>query len=850
MASVINTNMASLYAQKNLSGAQNALSTSVERLSSGLRINRAKDDAAGLGISEKIKSQVTSLNQGLRNANDAISMVQTAEGSLSEVSSILQRMKELSVQARNDSLSTTQRSFISDELVALKNEINSIAERTTFNDLSLLKNSLRTDVVASTAANKLVNGASVLDNVTVSGLKVSNTNVGTYTFSSGTQAAIENQLSRASTALLGTAGSDNTQAVASTSATVKTLGGVFEAGDTVSITESNTTVTYTVLAEDLTVNGDGSGGVVTGGSSTALGNIATKLAAAIDAAGGSVTATASVTGGVITLGASATSAVANRAAGTRVVTINSYDVAEGNRFTLAVNGKDYSVVAGTGDTNATIAAALQTKVLSDYPDDSASTVASNVLTFTTGSGLTVADLSLSVSRSVDGATISSQASTVSDQSVSTAATARLITLQDQDIVEGRRVTVRIGNPEVSTEYSVVIDHDDTKATVAAKLEALIDDNFGEATGAGAGTTVSSNVITFTAASNVGMSNIELFFQDTSAGPSIAAESTVDVKTRADSARTITINQLDLTAGNVVSVSIAGREFATKVGSSDTASDIAYRLGSLLDDTYPITDGTQLVTVSSNVITLASAANLGLEQIDVNVKTITNPGVLTLTANGDTGIGGTTQSINVGEIANGSSKTFDFDKLGVSFSLNNTTGSAVNAASFEAFSSKVTELSVASTMNNGALFQVGAGTRDNVVIEGFKDIRITGYNLNSGAEKTVFDNLNTTLNTIAQNTTASLTEANFATLENQIEDAITTVSDFRSYLGAQQNRIEFAISNIQAQSENLTAANSRIVDTDYAAETANLTKTQIMQQAATAMLAQANQMPNVILALLK
>ena len=121
MASVINTNMASLYAQKNLSGAQNALSTSVERLSSGLRINRAKDDAAGLGISEKIKSQVTSLNQGLRNANDAISMVQTAEGSLSEVSSILQRMKELSVQARNDSLSTTQRSFISDELVALKN---------------------------------------------------------------------------------------------------------------------------------------------------------------------------------------------------------------------------------------------------------------------------------------------------------------------------------------------------------------------------------------------------------------------------------------------------------------------------------------------------------------------------------------------------------------------------------------------------------------------------------------------------------------------------------------------------------------------------------------------------------
>ena len=144
----------------------------------------------------------------------------------------------------------------------------------------------------------------------------------------------------------------------------------------------------------------------------------------------------------------------------------------------------------------------------------------------------------------------------------------------------------------------------------------------------------------------------------------------------------------------------------------------------------------------------------------------------------------------------------------------------------------------------------AGTRDNVVLDGFKDIRITGQNKNAGSEKEVFDKINETLTTIAANTTESLSTANFATLENRIEDAITMVSDFRSYFGGQQNRIEFAISNIQAQSENLTAANSRIVDTDYAAETANLTKTQIMQQAATAMLAQANQMPNVILALLK
>ncbi|MFM8631751.1 MAG: flagellin, partial [Betaproteobacteria bacterium] len=254
--------------------------------------------------------------------------------------------------------------------------------------------------------------------------------------------------------------------------------------------------------------------------------------------------------------------------------------------------------------------------------------------------------------------------------------------------------------------------------------------------------------------------------------------------------------------------------------------------------------------SSHVITLGAGLELGLEDISVSVKKITDPGKITITANADTGIGGTKQSIDVGTIAANSAKSFDFDNLGVSFTLNNARGSAVNAASFEAFTPKANTLAVAATGNGEALFQVGAGTRDNVVLDGFKDIRITGQNKNVGSEKEVFDKINETLTTISANTTESLSTANFATLENRIEDAITMVSDFRSYFGGQQNRIEFAISNIQAQSENLTAANSRIVDTDYAAETANLTKTQIMQQAATAMLAQANQMPNVILALLK
>jgi flagellin len=142
MASVIATNNASVIAQSNLSGAQNALATSVQRLSSGLRINSAKDDAAGLGIAQRLQAQITGGTVAARNANDAISMVQTAEGGMQEVSSMLQRMRELATQGNNDSLSDTQRGYIGAEVKALGEEINKVSSRTTFNGKTLLDGSM------------------------------------------------------------------------------------------------------------------------------------------------------------------------------------------------------------------------------------------------------------------------------------------------------------------------------------------------------------------------------------------------------------------------------------------------------------------------------------------------------------------------------------------------------------------------------------------------------------------------------------------------------------------------------------------------------------------------------------
>lgn len=138
MSIVLNTNVASLNAQRNLNASQGLLSQSMQRLSSGLRINSAKDDAAGLGISDRMTSQIRGLNQATRNANDAISLAQTAEGALAESTNLLQRMRELAVQAGNDTNSTEDRTSLQEEFDQLVTEISRIADNTAFNGTNVL----------------------------------------------------------------------------------------------------------------------------------------------------------------------------------------------------------------------------------------------------------------------------------------------------------------------------------------------------------------------------------------------------------------------------------------------------------------------------------------------------------------------------------------------------------------------------------------------------------------------------------------------------------------------------------------------------------------------------------------
>lgn len=160
MAISIMTNVASLSAQRNLNKTQGALAGSIGRLSSGLRINQASDDAAGLGISENLKADIRSLSQAARNANDGVSMMQVAEGAMNELSGIVSRMRELAVQSANGTLGATERGYIDTEFTQLAAEMDRVAAATEFNGQKLLDGSASAGLtmqigIQNTAADRL-----------------------------------------------------------------------------------------------------------------------------------------------------------------------------------------------------------------------------------------------------------------------------------------------------------------------------------------------------------------------------------------------------------------------------------------------------------------------------------------------------------------------------------------------------------------------------------------------------------------------------------------------------------------------------------------------------------------------
>lgn len=222
MPQIINTNIASLNAQRNLNATQSDANVALQRLSSGLRINSAKDDAAGLAISERFESQITGLNMAQRNANDGISLAQTTEGALDEITTNLQRIRELAVQSANASNSPSDREALNAEVQARIEEINRIAGQTSFNGLKILDGSLLTQTFQV--------GANAGDTISVSGFDTRGSQIGST-------------INQSSGLLALTDGTDSLQTI-------------FDEGRTVDITFDITGVDGTVTP--VTVTGAGS----------------------------------------------------------------------------------------------------------------------------------------------------------------------------------------------------------------------------------------------------------------------------------------------------------------------------------------------------------------------------------------------------------------------------------------------------------------------------------------------------------------------------------------------------------------------------------------------------------------
>src|SRR6218665_3082111 len=181
MAMTINTNVVSINAQRNLGLSGSSLSTSMQRLSSGLRVNSAKDDAAGLAISERMSTQVRGLTVAARNANDGISLAQTAEGALGKVGDMRQRMRDLAVQSSNATNSKSDREALQAELSQLRDEVDRVAKTTTFNGAKLLDRSFTGGVFQV--------GANSGDNITVGALANTKVdNLGSSVYASGSVA--------------------------------------------------------------------------------------------------------------------------------------------------------------------------------------------------------------------------------------------------------------------------------------------------------------------------------------------------------------------------------------------------------------------------------------------------------------------------------------------------------------------------------------------------------------------------------------------------------------------------------------------------------------------------------------
>jgi len=357
----INTNVMSLNAQRNLTSSQSSLSTSIQRLSSGLRINSAKDDAAGLAISERFTSQIKGLNQASRNANDGISLAQTAEGALGQVTNNLQRVRELAVQSANATNSTTDRAALQTEAAQLLAEVDRVANQTSFNGVKLLDGSFSSAVFQV--------GANAGETISVSGLVDANVAaLGSVTAASGQSSAVSgiSALGAAAGGTLVINGTDVSAGIGAAGTSSQRVGQVVDA---INNAASTTGVNAAYDSATGRINLSSAANIVVTGSDDGT-------ATGFNVAGGDGDATATTTTGLSTLSIAsyAGASLAIQQMDSALSQVNSARATIG-----AVQNRFESVVANLATTSENLSSARSRIQDTDYASETANLTRSQIL---------------------------------------------------------------------------------------------------------------------------------------------------------------------------------------------------------------------------------------------------------------------------------------------------------------------------------------------------------------------------------------------------------------------------------------------------------------------------------------
>jgi flagellin len=347
MAQVINTNIASLNAQRNLNRSQGQLATSLQRLSSGMRINSAKDDAAGLAISERFTAQIRGLNQAIRNSNDGISLAQTAEGALGEVTNNLQRVRELAIQAVNATNSASDRAAMQQEVAQLISEIDRVATQTNFNGVKLLDGSFTAQTFQVGAnVGETISVASIAD-TTAAGLSLSDGtavatgNVGATALSAGdlTINGVDVGAVAADAAAIATAIAATNSNITATATNQKTIAFADVVGTALTATNSTAGTNFTDIVVAAAVPTDSA---VTGAFTDTVQNNGDTLTLTIDG----ISVINFTDSGTNFTAANAQTAINNFISGNSGYSIASGTVAGGDLVIRKADGSDMNIVQG------------------------------------------------------------------------------------------------------------------------------------------------------------------------------------------------------------------------------------------------------------------------------------------------------------------------------------------------------------------------------------------------------------------------------------------------------------------------------------------------------------------------